>query len=131
MIKLKDLLSCCRSNVYIMTGPVPALIISPSLDVNGIIDKLLLDTEVKSISVLNNNGIKMELKYNSKPKEKEKGRSKMSKSLCHSCRHNCTDHKTKSSINHNGIWCNANYGRVIKKKVKGCKDYEPRSGREK
>ena len=24
-----------------------------------------------------------------------------------------------------------NYGRVIKKKVKGCKDYEPRSGREK
>ena len=54
----------------------------------------------------------------------------MSKSLCHSCRHNCTDHKTKSSINHNGIWCNANYGRVIKKKVKGCKDYEPRSGRE-
>ncbi|MFQ8883109.1 MAG: hypothetical protein ACLR7W_15475 [Ruminococcus sp.] len=29
-IKLKELLSCCRSNVYIMTGPVPALIISPS-----------------------------------------------------------------------------------------------------
>ena len=26
-IKLKELLSCCRSNVYIMTGPVPALII--------------------------------------------------------------------------------------------------------
>ena len=25
----------------------------------------------------------------------------------------------------------ANYGRAIKKKVKGCKDYEPRSGREK
>lgn len=73
----------------------------------------------------------MELKYNSKPKEKEKGRSKMSKSLCHSCRHNCTDHKTKSSIKHNGIWCNSNYGRVIKKKVKGCKDYEPRPGREK
>jgi hypothetical protein len=45
-----------------MTGPVPALIISPSLDVNGIIDKLLLDTEVKSISVLNNNGIKIQLK---------------------------------------------------------------------
>ena len=38
MIKLKDLLSCCRSNVYIMTGPVPALIVSPSLNANGIID---------------------------------------------------------------------------------------------
>ena len=62
MIKLKDLLLCCKSNVYIMTGPVPSLIISPSLDVNGIIDKLLLDTEVKSISVLNNNGIKIQLK---------------------------------------------------------------------
>lgn len=62
MIKLKDLLLCCKSNVYIMTGPVSALIISPSLDVNGIIDKLLLDTEVKSISVLNNNGIKIQLK---------------------------------------------------------------------
>lgn len=62
-IKLKELLSCCRSNVYIMTGPVPALIISPSLDVNGIIDKVLLDTEVKSISTLNNNdGIKIQLK---------------------------------------------------------------------
>jgi hypothetical protein len=62
MIKLKDLLLCCKSNAYIITGPVPALIISPSLDVNGIIDKLLLDTEVKSISVLNNNGIKIQLK---------------------------------------------------------------------
>lgn len=62
MIKLKDLLLCCKSNVYIITGPVPALIIPPSLDVNGIIDKLLLDTEVKSISVLNNNGIKIQLK---------------------------------------------------------------------
>lgn len=62
MIKLKDLLLCCKSNVYIVTGPVPALIIPPSLDVNGIIDKLLLDTEVKSISVLNNNGIKIQLK---------------------------------------------------------------------
>lgn len=71
MIKLKDLLSCCRSNVYIMTGPVPALIVSPSLNANGIIDKVLLDTEVKSISTLNNDGIKMELKYNSKPKEKK------------------------------------------------------------
>lgn len=62
MIKLKDLLLCCKSNVYIMTGPVPALIISSSLDVNGVIDKVLLDTEVKSISVLNNNGIKIQLK---------------------------------------------------------------------
>ena len=53
MIKLKDLLSCCRSTVYIMTGPVPALIVPPSLDANGIIDKVLLDTEVKSISTLN------------------------------------------------------------------------------
>lgn len=71
MIKLKDLLLCCKSNVYIMTGPVPALIVSPSLNANGIIDKVLLDTEVKSISTLNNDGIKMELKYNSKPKEKK------------------------------------------------------------
>lgn len=62
MIKLKDLLLCCKSNVYIMTGPVPALIISPSLDVNGIIDEVLLDTEVKSISTLNNGGIKIQLK---------------------------------------------------------------------
>lgn len=62
MIKLKDLLLCCKSNVYIMTGPAPALIISPSLDVNGIIDEVLLDTEVKSISTLNNDGIKIQLK---------------------------------------------------------------------
>lgn len=50
----------------------------------------------------------------------------MSKSLCHDCRHNCTDHKTKSCINYKGIWCNVEYGRVIKKKIKGCKDYERR-----
>ena len=55
MIKLKDLLSCCRSNVYIMTGPVPALIVSPSLNANGIIDKVLLDTEVKSTPTTSNN----------------------------------------------------------------------------
>ena len=61
-IKLKELLSCCRSNVYIMTGPVPALIIPPSLDVYGIIDIVLLDNEVKSISTLNNDGIKIQLK---------------------------------------------------------------------
>lgn len=62
MIKLKDLLLCCKSNVCIMTGSVPALIISPSLDVNGIIDEVLLYTEVKSISALNNSGIKIQLK---------------------------------------------------------------------
>ena len=45
-----------------MTGSVPALIISPSLDVNGIIDEVLLYTEVKSISALNNSGIKIQLK---------------------------------------------------------------------
>lgn len=53
-------------------------------------------------------------------------RREMSKSLCHDCRHNCTDHKTKSCINYKGIWCNVEYGRVIKKKIKGCKDYERR-----
>lgn len=47
----------------------------------------------------------------------------MSKSLCHDCVHNCTDHKTGSSTNHNGIWCNAEYGRNVSKKVKGCKNY--------
>lgn len=50
----------------------------------------------------------------------------MSKSLCHDCQHNCTDHKTKSCINYKGIWCNVEYGRVIKKKIKGRKDYERR-----
>ena len=67
----KDLLSCCRSNAYIMTGPVPALIVSPSLDANGIIDKVLLDTEVKSISTLNNDGIKIQLKTKGE-REREK-----------------------------------------------------------
>ena len=47
----------------------------------------------------------------------------MSKSLCHDCIHNCTDRKHRSSSNYNGIWCNAEYGRVINKKVKGCKSY--------
>lgn len=56
----------------------------------------------------------------------ERERREMSKSLCHDCRHNCTDHKTKSCINYKGIWCNVEYGRVIKKKIKGCKDYERR-----
>ena len=47
----------------------------------------------------------------------------MNKSLCHDCIYNCTDRKHNSSANHNGIWCNAEYGRVINKKVKGCKNY--------
>lgn len=48
----------------------------------------------------------------------------MSKSLCNSCVYNCTDRKSGSCTNHNGIWCNAEYGRVISKKVKGCKNYK-------
>ena len=48
----------------------------------------------------------------------------MSKSLCQNCVHNCTDRKYNSSANHKGIWCNAEYGRVINKKVKGCKNYK-------
>ena len=47
----------------------------------------------------------------------------MSKSLCHDCIHNCTDHKNNICASHKGIWCNAEYGRVINKKVKGCKNY--------
>ena len=47
----------------------------------------------------------------------------MNKSLCHDCIYNCTDRKHNSSANHNGILCNAEYGRVINKKVKGCKNY--------
>lgn len=47
----------------------------------------------------------------------------MSKSLCHDCIHNCTDHRNNICANHKGIWCNAEYGRVINKKVKGCKNY--------
>ena len=47
----------------------------------------------------------------------------MSNSLCHDCIHNCTDHKNDSCANHEGIWSNAEYGRVINKKVKGCKNY--------
>jgi hypothetical protein len=56
-----------------MTGPIPALIVSPSLDANGIIDKVLLDTEVKSISALNNDGIKIQLKTK---REREREREK-------------------------------------------------------
>ena len=55
----------------------------------------------------------------------------MSKSLCHDCKHNCTDHKTKSCTNFNGIWCDAEYGRVINRKVKGCKDYISKGERRK
>ena len=54
---------------------------------------------------------------------KEKEEREMSKSLCHDCIHNCTDHRNNICANHKGIWCNAEYGRVINKKVKGCKNY--------
>ena len=47
----------------------------------------------------------------------------MSKSLCCYCIHNCTDHRNNICANHKGIWCNAEYGRNINKKVKGCKNY--------
>lgn len=51
MIKLKDLLSCCRSNVYIMTGPVPALIVSPWEGMRyaekGIVIRKLVEEEKK------------------------------------------------------------------------------------
>lgn len=50
----------------------------------------------------------------------------MSKSLCYSCVHNCTNRKNGVSANHSGIWCNAEYGRVINKKRKGCKFYKER-----
>lgn len=51
----------------------------------------------------------------------------MNKSLCYYCLHNCTNYKTKSCINFKGIWCNAEYGRVIKKKVKKCKNYKEKT----
>ena len=47
----------------------------------------------------------------------------MIKKLCSNCRHNCTDRKKKICANVKGIWCNAEYGRVINRKVKGCKNY--------
>nr|DAK52969.1 MAG TPA: hypothetical protein [Caudoviricetes sp.] len=31
--------------------------------------------------------------------------------------------KSGSSVNHKGIWCSAEYGRTVSKKVKGCKSY--------
>lgn len=46
--------------------------------------------------------------------------------LCKSCVHNCTDRKNNICNFKNGIWCNAEYGRVIKNKVKGCKNYQER-----
>ena len=52
----------------------------------------------------------------------------MSKSLCRDCIHNCTDHRNNICANHKGIWCNAEYGRVINKKVKGCKNYKKKGG---
>lgn len=42
----------------------------------------------------------------------------MSKSLCYSCVHNCTNRKNGVSANYSGIWCNAEYGRVINKNKK-------------
>ena len=47
----------------------------------------------------------------------------MIKSLCSNCMHNCTDRKKKICANVKGIWCNAEHGRVINRKVKGCKNY--------
>lgn len=51
----------------------------------------------------------------------------MSKSLCQECQYNVTDRKRNHAANHKGIWCVQCYGRVINKKVKGCKYYEKRS----
>lgn len=48
----------------------------------------------------------------------------MSKLLCYACSHNCTDRKNKICAGFKGIWCNAEYGRVIKKKIKKCKNYK-------
>ena len=56
-------------------------------------------------------------------KKRRKGEKRMIKSLCSNCRHNCTDRKKKICANVKGIWCNAEYGRVINRKVKGCKNY--------
>lgn len=53
----------------------------------------------------------------------KKGEREVGKSLCHDCMHNCTDRRNNICANHKGIWCNAEYGRVINKKVKGCKSY--------
>jgi len=45
-------------------------------------------------------------------------------SLCKTCVHNCTDNKKNICPVKNGIWCNAEYGRPIKKKVVECKNYK-------
>ena len=55
------------------------------------------------------------------------GGDDMSKSLCSYCIHNFTDHRNNICAKHKGIWCNAEYGRNINKKVKGCKNYIRRS----
>ena len=55
--------------------------------------------------------------------KKSKGGKRMMKSLCSDCGHNCTDRKNKLCADFKGIWCNAEYGRVINRKVKGCKNY--------
>lgn len=51
----------------------------------------------------------------------------MSKSLCYFCEYNCTDRKNKICDSFKGIWCNAEYGRVIKKKIKKCKNYKEKN----
>ena len=53
--------------------------------------------------------------------------------ICKSCRHNCNHLKDKKKMPilankpHAICWCNAENGRVINKKYKKCKFYEPRS----
>lgn len=46
--------------------------------------------------------------------------------LCKTCCHNCTDRRKNICNIPNGIWCNAEYGKVIKKKKKECKNYKER-----
>lgn len=54
----------------------------------------------------------------------------MSVSICKTCKHNCTSQKGKKPpiiLNnpHAICWCNAESGRIITKKYKHCKFYEP------
>lgn len=48
----------------------------------------------------------------------------MNKTLCKTCIHNCTDNKKNICSIKNGIWCNAEYGKKIIKKVNKCKNYQ-------
>lgn len=52
--------------------------------------------------------------------------------ICKTCRHNCTKGNNKPPIIANNpkaiCWCNAENGRVITKKYKVCKFYEPEEG---